>query len=721
MSTLNVLALLFAILVPHSVLKAQFISQTHIIEAYNCDCVGTGRPLRSIQLGVRLDPSLRIHTALSTLVGCGRIVLNVAGERYPFRITMANARDNVATLEPIELATSIPELQKRFKRSPNFAMFEPSEGSVHTLYMVILQGASMTKQKRAIRGISLQPVGHNGVRRYSFRMESSEREDLHFDELMGGPVWVEQGKDLLSGIVTGITRDKSGFDVVVAPVENMLERSQDQLYHAFLATYREEVNADCSPKQLYWDGFGTYRFRTSDRPSYQRISPDERWDKSLRKALLRIRAHMADSIPAKGNNREGDPSLCVFANDLENVHLAFNAQASATEQENWRVLPRFVKAYSSVFCKQRKYSDSEFTRDILELNFWMDQIGGEEMRLLYDLGYDWRAFETFVKRYFMLSQVSSIRKRYDGLMAETENLADPCTQRLMLNELNGSIDAWVHYVGRVNDPDQMRLLDHRRVLSVARDSSINAQLTALRSEGNDRSYLLQLIENDSCLSSAERMVLLRAAREISTDSEQLDLDYGIDVVEHLRTSISTAFGEDALANVITRIFRVEDGVGVELTIRGGGAILDRRLHGRAGNASDTTTVYRSGFPLGSIGDTLSATIVRVFWERICDDYASRKWAFRTESIDITGMADGVPVRSNLPFTKECIQEITDQGVIGANEQLAFARAWSLREQLAQGDRCGLYGTLNPTIRHQTFSERGGQYRGVTMRAVMKRL
>jgi hypothetical protein len=232
--------------------------------------------------------------------------------------------------------------------------------------------------------------------------------------------------------------------------------------------------------------------------------------------------------------------------------------------------------------------------------------------------------------------------------------------------------------------------------------------------------LLQAIEGDTCLTADEKLRLLKVARNRAVDQERKDLDYAVDVVEQLRTTLAKSFGEDALANVVSRVFRVENGVGVELTIRGGGSILDKRLHGSSGQASDTTTVYRSGFPLGSVGDTLSAAIAQVFWQRMCDDYSSRRWAYRTESVEVVGMADGVPVRSTLRFPEACKQELAKLGITGANAQLAYARAWSLRQQLIAGDSCDLYQLVAPTMRYETYSERGGEYRGVTIRAVMKR-
>jgi hypothetical protein len=429
---------------------------------------------------------------------------------------------------------------------------------------------------------------------------------------------------------------------------------------------------------------------------------------------------MADSIPTSGENQEGLPSLCVFVNDLENVYKAFAEQATETERANWPVLPRFVKAYSGVHCKRRKYSEAEFTRDIIELNFWMDQIGGDELRLLYSMGYDWMEFEGFVKRYYLLSQVSGIRRRYDGLMDDKGKTGDPCIQRAMLEELDGLVKDWSRYVGFQNDLNYAVLQQHRKTLAHKRDSLLQARLPALSTNKEDIPAVLASIDRDSCLTGNEKMRLTRVVREMAVNEEQEDLDYGIDVVEQLRSSISSAFGDDALANVMTKIFRVEGGVGVELTIRGGGAVLDKRLRPRAGDASDTTTVYRSGFPVGSVGDTLSATIAQVFWERMCEDYASRKWQYRTESVEITGMADGIPVRSALTFTEACNAAMAARGITQPNAQLAFARAWSLHDQIAAADRCGLFDLLNPAILFQTYEERGGDFRGVSMRAIMKR-
>lgn len=712
------IALLF--IAQSTFLPAQLLPQTHVVEAYNCSCGERASATNSIQLGVRLDRSTGIYTALRTLVGCGRIMLNVDGDRFPVRITLANARDNIARLEPIEMALSITEYEQKLKKLPNYAVLAPGMESSARPFVVILQGKDMSKQKRGSLEPDLVAKHQANMLRYEFSLSDREESDIDFDNLMGGPVWVEKGKDHLAGLITGMKKSGGRTQFTVTGVENILDKSQYKPYQVYLADYQQE-QGDCGPKQVYWDGFGTYRYRTGEEPTYDRISRTDNWEKALRVALLRIREHMRDSLPAKGSNHEGDPSLCVFVNDLENVYYAFDEQASASDRENWPVLPRFVKAYSSVFCKQRRYSDSELTRDIIDLNFWIDQIGGDELRLLYELGYDWSKFEGFVKRYFMLSQVGGIRKRYDDLMARTDEIAQPCTQLAMLDELNGVVDSWARHVGQVNDPHYAQLLQYRKILATKRDSMLTSRMERMEKDTTDLSLLQAAIEKDTCLNDAEKLLLLKRASNRAVEKEKADLVYGFDVVEDLRATIAGSYGQDALANVITRVFRVEEGVGVELTIRGGGAILDKRLLGRTGDASDTTTVYRSGFPLGSVGDTLSAAIAQVFWDRMCEDYSSRKWAYRTESVAVTGMADGVPVRSRLIFSAACQEQLTQQDITEPNEQLAYARAWSLVEQIRMGDRCGLYELLTPLIQHQTYRERGGAYRGVSMRAVMKRL
>ena len=83
------IALLF--IAQSTFLPAQLLPQTHVVEAYNCSCGERASATNSIQLGVRLDRSTGIYTALRTLVGCGRIMLNVDGDRFPVRITLANA------------------------------------------------------------------------------------------------------------------------------------------------------------------------------------------------------------------------------------------------------------------------------------------------------------------------------------------------------------------------------------------------------------------------------------------------------------------------------------------------------------------------------------------------------------------------------------------------------------------------------------------------------
>ncbi|MBK6883446.1 MAG: hypothetical protein IPH05_10975 [Flavobacteriales bacterium] len=58
---------------------------------------------------------------------------------------------------------------------------------------------------------------------------------------------------------------------------------------------------------------------------------------------------------------------------------------------------------------------------------------------------------------------------------------------------------------------------------------------------------------------------------------------------------------------------------------------------------------------------------------------------------------------------------------GANDQLAFARAWTLREQLYQSDRCGLFNSLKPALDHHVSNQRGGRYRGIQLRVVLEHL
>ncbi len=697
----------------------QPLAYTYILEAYNCHCGADGRPINSIQLGVRLDRSLTVHTALNTIVGCGRIFLNVDGERYPYKIVLANGEDNVARLEPVDLGMKIDELEKKMKKEPKFEMLTPDLERSGKPKLIVLQGAGMTKQERALPEGSIIAQHQKGAFRYHVCMEARSDSDIDFDQLLGGPLWVEKGKPYLVGLISEVKSEKAQVCFTVTGLDNVLNKGRTELIHAYLAKLDSEED-DCGGRQVYWNGFATYAFHKLDQPSYKRINSKDKWNKSLRTALHRIREHMRDSIPAKGRSREGEPSLCVFDNDLEYAYLAFAEQASIQEQYDWAVLPRFVKAYSNVYCKRRKFSDTEFIRDITELNYRIDRIGADEIRLLYELGYDWNAFEGFVKKYFLLAQVGAIRLRYDRLM-EDADLNDPCIQKLMLEELEGHEKNWARQVGVANDPHHERLMVHLADLRTTRKEYVQGRMVAFKKDRHEVQEMILELERDSCVTEPERVQLLKAASEELIDHEKEAIDYGLDVVEEVRRIIERSLGADAMGNVVTKVFRVENGVGIELTIQGGGAILDRRLHGKAGNASDTTTVYRHGYPLGGVGDTLSATIAQVFWDRICQDYASRQWNYRTENVSITGMADGVPVRSTLRFPDACRQELTAQRIVDPNEQLAYARAWSLARSIEHfGDRCGLYSLMEPTISSRTFQERGGQYRGVTLMAVMKK-
>jgi putative transposase len=133
------------------------------------------------------------------------------------------------------------------------------------------------------------------------------------------------------------------------------------------------------------------------------------------------------------------------------------------------------------------------------------------------------------------------------------------------------------------------------------------------------------------------------------------------------------------------------------------------------------TMDRKGFPLGSVGDDLATTVAREFWIRVCSDYADASSRYSPENLEIIGMADGAPVTGKLSYPDSCQAAFAKLRLENPNVQLAYARAWSLQRALGRSDRCGLLQSMHPTLTPRTYSERGGSYRGVTMRVVMRRL
>jgi hypothetical protein len=301
-------------------------------------------------------------------------------------------------------------------------------------------------------------------------------------------------------------------------------------------------------------------------------------------------------------------------------------------------------------------------------------------------------------------------------------MSDPCKQMMLAEEMK----EWVRVGGRFpsvgEQPAFAEVLKMQKVLVDARKALIQQRLAELSREDLDLNAVMHTIEEDQCLSEEETALLMdKLAAVKATVEEKMQIEHGMEVIQEVREQVIHDLGAEAMDNVIMKLFRVEQGVGVEMTVIGGGMVVDRKTTGRVKYASDTTSIYRKGYSLGSLGDTLATAVARIFWDRICGDYDNARAAYSPADVEITGMADAVPIRKPITYPKYCQAEIAQAGVSGANDQLAFARAWTLREQLYQSDRCGLFNSLKPALDHHVSTQRGGRYRGIQLRVVLEHL
>ena len=79
----------------------------------------------------------------------------------------------------------------------------------------------------------------------------------------------------------------------------------------------------------------------------------------------------------------------------------------------------------------------------------------------------------------------------------TQGTTEPCTQRLMLEELESMVKDWSRYVGVSMDPNYAQLLQYRKELSAARDSLMGVRLVALQADQSEIQIKLEVSALDS--------------------------------------------------------------------------------------------------------------------------------------------------------------------------------------------------------------------------------
>ena len=196
--------LLMAYLLPHGT-KAQMEKSTYVIEAYGCACstidsLPKGR--NSIQLGVRLDASSVIHTALGTLPGCKDFYLNVNGARYPIRLMSINERDGLAKFEPVNVSTNALKVEELWRASPSFVEAKSKdvdEGRPNYLLYDLQKKALKT---RTLGGSKLMAIRVGGRVHYEFMLPKRSGTEDELEYLTGGPVWFSGDDNGLLGLVT---------------------------------------------------------------------------------------------------------------------------------------------------------------------------------------------------------------------------------------------------------------------------------------------------------------------------------------------------------------------------------------------------------------------------------------------------------------------------------------------------------------------------------------
>lgn len=702
-------------------LQAQLLKHTYILEAYGCDCSedGDAHARKSIQLALRLDESNGLYTALNTLVGCSAYDVIIDKQRFRMTINLANAADNIAYLEPLSVGSSLRNFEKALKTVPKFGLTTGDVSVKSSPNLVILQGSKRTPQVRRLAGVMMAQKVLDGATRYQFQMPRQAESDVDIDQLVGGPVWFTDGGEALSGLIIQAKGSTKTIDIVVSAIDNAMNRKRYQMYHTFLKAIGSS-SEECRDRNSYWDGVQRYGYKEPPAPEYKRINKEDNWQGALRNALLRIKEHMEGKIPTKAAT--GQPSLCFFANDLEYAYVAWVQKAGKVEQEDWLRLATFVKSYSNIYCKNQGPGRGQFDQDIITLNANLDRISEPEISLMLELGIGYNGIQDFTRENFTLSQVVAFADRCSRRLQDNVWISDLCAQRDLLAEMDEWMKAGSVFTSTRSHPSYPVIVERSKELKAIRKGMLNDKLVSMTSTGEELDGLLEELESDGCLTDVEyRAMLVHLTAANASARERLEMEHGYVLVDDISRDVKETLGQEAMNNVHMRVFRVKDGVGVEMMIAGGGSVVQRTTIKNVISASDTTSIYRKGYHLGSLGDTLATAVARHFWARICDDYADASSQFSPEALEIIGMADAVPVVRPIEYPSACAAQMSKRGLSDENERLAFARAWILSEQLFRSDPCGIFGDLRPTLEQEVSTERGGQYRGIKLRAVVKRL
>jgi hypothetical protein len=710
-----------------NIASAQLDKNTFVIEAYNCSCTGDtitqGR--NSVQLGVRLDKSTVIHTAWGTINGCRELYLNADGQRYPMRVMSINVQDGLARLEPQNIASNAMRVEELWRNAPSYIPAGKEDLDEGKPNIVVLQGPRRTRQARALanKQVSESRSGRQVLYQFDLPIKRGPSEDM--DQLTGGPVWFAGKEERLLGIITKVEERKERYHVTCVPMGNALN---DRLFSPWygLADAMGPSTTGCKARGAYWNRIEDYLFRVIPTPDYLLIKQTDDWLPALRESLLRIRAHVVDSLANKGNPEK---RICAHVNDLENAALNLKVKSenpeskidkAKTEKDNlYRVLAIFIKHYSDVHCKNRKAGTKQFDKQVDILNASIELITDTELDLLLECGLPLSVVENFTREQYALKNMAVFAKRSMVELANEEKMADPCHVKGMLED----IEQWIA-VGQLisvvrEQPAYEDILKLEPLVRDARAASLQKYTVKLESRSPSLSEVLEIVSKDSCLSSSEGQEIIAHFQAKADERSRADVAHGAQLITEVRAALEKAYGKENLTHVEMKLFPAENGVGVSVSVLGGGS-RSRTSSGNSSGTADTTSLYRKGFPLGALGDDIANNIARELWSRVCKEHDRDSSNYTPVEVRILGMADGNPVRQRISMPDECKAELDRLRYNDLNKELAYARAWTLGRAMQWTDECGLMEQVGPRLVPVTFAEKGGPYRGVGIHLVMRR-
>jgi hypothetical protein len=696
---------------------AQLDKNTFVIEAYNCSCTGdtVAEGRNSVQLGVRLDKSTVIHTALGTINGCKELYLNADGQRYPMRVMSINEQDGLARLEPQNIASNAMRVEELWRNEPRYNSAGREDLEEGKPNIMVLQGQRRTRQARALANKQISESGSGRQLRYQFELPIKKGTSEDMEQMTGGPVWFTGKEERLLGLITKVEEQKDHYRVTCIPIGSVLDTRRFRSWSG-LSDGIGLSTTGCKYRLSYWNRIEGYLFREVPQPDFEPIDLDEaNWHTTLRESLLRIRAHVIDSLATKGDPKK---SLCANVNDLENA-AANRAQERIQEHNTYRVLATFIKHYSDVYCKNRKAGTKQFDRQVDSLNASIELITDTELDLLLECGLPLSVVENFTREQYALKNMAVFAKRSMVELANQEKMADPCHVKGMLED----IEQWIA-VGQLitvvrQQPAYDDILKLEPLVRDARAASLQKYTVQLESRSPTLTDVLEIVSNDSCLSSSEGLEIIAHFQAKADERTRQDIEHGAQLITELRTALEKAYGKENLAHVEMKLFPADNGVGVSVSVLGGGS-RSRASSKNSSGMADTTSLYRKGFPLGALGDDIANNIARELWSRVCKEHDRDSSKYTPVELRILGMADGNPVRQRISMPDECRTEVDGLRYDDLNKELAYARAWNLRRAMMNTDECGLMQQVAPRLVPVTFAEKGGTFRGVGLRLVMHR-